>query len=67
MPPIKRINLTRYTNRVRRNQTARDSQTQVERVILNEECRVHMKQLREMVRSGLRNRSIMDLNHAAFY
>ena len=25
-----------------------------------------MKQLREMVRSGLRNRSIMDLNQAAF-
>ena len=46
--------------------SARDSQTQEERVISNEASRVHMKQLSEMVRSGLRNRSIMDLNHAAF-
>ena len=37
-----------------------------QRVILNESSRVDMKQLREMVRSGLRNRSIMDVNHAAF-
>ena len=65
MPPIKRINLARYTNRFRRNQSARDSQTEEERVILNEASRrVHMKQLREMVRCGLRNKSIMDLNHA---
>ena len=60
------LNLARYTNRIRWNQSARDSQTQEERVILNEASRVHLKQLREMVRSGLRNRSIMDLNHAAF-
>ena len=66
MPPIKRTNLARCTNCVRRNQSTRDSQTQEERVILNEASRVHMKQLREMLRSGLRNRSIMDLNHAAF-
>ena len=65
MPPIKRTNLARYTNRVRRNQSARNSQTEKERVILNEDDSL-MKQLREMVRSGLRNRSIMELNHAAF-
>ena len=44
MPPIKRTNLARYTNRVRRDQSARDSQTQEERVILNVASRVHMKQ-----------------------
>ena len=55
MPPIKRTNLARYTNRVRRNQSARGSQTQEERVILKEASRVYLKQLREMVGSGLRN------------
>ena len=48
MPLIKRTNLTRYTNRVRRNESARDSQIQEERVILNEASPVHLKQLCEV-------------------
>ena len=40
--------MNQYTNRVRRNQSARDCQTQEQRVILNEASRVHMKQLCEV-------------------